>query len=193
MIKQTENLVSPENVSFDADDQYCGNDRLNISSAIESRIICGEGSPKGSIFHGPKVNFHFLTNAQTTNKGFLIRYHFTDDETYASEFLSIVCFDSRFWTVESDSTSEQGVARALIGGGGGVYIHIFRFCPTSFFWNKVDFKRRQSGRTRIYEYTPPPPISVLATALHPRLIRQFTLLRCLFKVVYAVTSHDDLL
>ena len=108
MIKQTENLVSHENVSFDADDQYCGNDRLNISSAIESRIICGEGSPKGSIFHGPKVNFHFLTNAQTTNKGFLIRYHFTDDETYASEFLSIVCFDSRFWTVESDSTSEQG-------------------------------------------------------------------------------------
>ena len=23
---------------------------------------------------------------------------------------------------------------------GGVYIHIFRFCPTSFFCNKVDFK-----------------------------------------------------
>ena len=28
--------------------------------------------------------------------------------------------------------------RTLIGG---VYIHIFRFCLTSFFWNKVDFKR----------------------------------------------------
>ena len=49
----------------------------------------------------------------------------------------------------------RAVARTLIGGGG-VYIHIFRFCPTSFFWNKVDFKRSQSGRTRIYEYTPPP-------------------------------------
>ena len=26
----------------------------------------------------------------------------------------------------------RAVARALMGGGG-VYIHIFRFCPTSFF------------------------------------------------------------
>ena len=57
----------------------------------------------------------------------------------------------------------RAVARALIGG---LYIHIFRSCPTSFFWNKVDFIRSQSGRTWIYEYTPPPPpISVLATAL----------------------------
>ena len=32
-------------------------------------------------------------------------------------------------------------ARTLIGGGGGVYIHIFGFCPTSFFCNKVDCKR----------------------------------------------------
>ena len=31
-------------------------------------------------------------------------------------------------------------ARTLIGGGG-VYIHVFRFCLTSFFCNKVDFKR----------------------------------------------------
>ena len=35
----------------------------------------------------------------------------------------------------------------------------------SFFCNKVDFKRNESGITRIYEYTPPPPISVLAPAL----------------------------
>ena len=27
----------------------------------------------------------------------------------------------------------RAVARALIGGGGVVYIHIFRLCPTSFF------------------------------------------------------------
>ncbi len=27
----------------------------------------------------------------------------------------------------------RAVARALIGGGGGVYIHIFVFCPTNFF------------------------------------------------------------
>ena len=31
----------------------------------------------------------------------------------------------------------KAVAKALIGG---VYIHIFRFCPTSFFSNKIDFK-----------------------------------------------------
>ena len=29
--------------------------------------------------------------------------------------------------------SHSAVARTLIGGGGGVYIHIFRFCLTSFF------------------------------------------------------------
>ena len=27
----------------------------------------------------------------------------------------------------------RAIARALIGGGGGVYIHIFVFCPTNFF------------------------------------------------------------
>lgn len=63
----------------------CRNDRLNISSATESRIICGQGSPKGSVFHGVKVFFHFLTNRQTTKKGFLIKYHFTDDETYSND------------------------------------------------------------------------------------------------------------
>ena len=29
----------------------------------------------------------------------------------------------------------RAVARTLIGGGGGVFIHIFMFCPTSFFSN----------------------------------------------------------
>ena len=32
----------------------------------------------------------------------------------------------------------RAVARTLIGG---VYIHIFRFCPTDFFWNQRYFKR----------------------------------------------------
>ena len=32
------------------------------------------------------------------------------------------------------------VARTLIGGGGGGgIIHIFMFCPTSFFWNQIKF------------------------------------------------------
>ena len=69
--------------------------------------------------------------------------------------------DQLWRCIENDYT--QG--RRQNANWGGVYIHIFRFCPTSFFWNEVDFKRSQSGRTRIYEYTPPPPISVLATAL----------------------------
>ena len=50
-----------------------------------------------------------------------------------------------------------GVTRALIGGvgwwGGGGGCHI------CFEMNlkTTDFKRNSSGRTRIYEYTPPPP------------------------------------
>ncbi len=28
---------------------------------------------------------------------------------------------------------DRAVARALIWGGGGLYIHIFVFCPTNFF------------------------------------------------------------
>ncbi|XP_028395052.1 tolloid-like protein 1 isoform X2 [Dendronephthya gigantea] len=66
-------------------DVRCTKDHLNISSSTESRIICGEGSPKASVFHGEKVNFHFITNARTTTKGFLVRYHFTDDETYKND------------------------------------------------------------------------------------------------------------
>ena len=58
-------------------------------------------------------------------------------------------------------------------GGGGVYIHIFVFCPTISFeinLKTTDFKRNSSGIAQIYEYTgtpppPPPPISALATAL----------------------------
>ena len=46
----------------------------------------------------------------------------------------------------------RGKARALIRGGG--YIHIFRFCPTNFFRNKIDFERN-----------PPPPINALASSL----------------------------
>ena len=33
--------------------------------------------------------------------------------------------------------SARGITRALIGGGGGVYIHIFVFCPTDFFLNQL--------------------------------------------------------
>ena len=52
--------------------------------------------------------------------------------------------------------------KALIGGGG-VYscIHVL---PDEFLLKSVvitvDFKRNSSGRTRIYEYTPPPQLTL---------------------------------
>ena len=49
---------------------------------------------------------------------------------------------------------------ALIGGGGDVYSYI-RVLPDEYLLKSVvitvDFKRNSSGRTRIYEYAPPPP------------------------------------
>ena len=54
--------------------------------------------------------------------------------------------------------------KALIGG---VYSYI-RVLPDEFLLKSVvitvDFKRNSSGRTRIYEYAPP-PINVLVSAL----------------------------
>ena len=56
--------------------------------------------------------------------------------------------------------------KALIGGG--VYSYI-RVLPDEFLLKSTvmttDFKRNSSGRTRIYEYTPPPPINALVSAL----------------------------
>ena len=53
----------------------------------------------------------------------------------------------------------RDVTRTLIGGGGGgVYIHIFMFCSTSFFLNQIQidqFEKKLVGQTWIYEYTPP--------------------------------------
>ena len=58
--------------------------------------------------------------------------------------------------------------KALIGGGGGVYSYI-RVLPDEFLLKSVvitvDFKRNLSGRTRIYEYAPPPPINALVSSL----------------------------
>ena len=60
------------------------------------------------------------------------------------------------------------VTKALIGGGGGAYSYI-RVLPDEFLLKSTvmttDFKRNLSGKTRIYEYPPPPPINALVTAL----------------------------
>ena len=54
---------------------------------------------------------------------------------------------------------DRAETKALIGGGGVYsYIHVL---PDEFLLKSVvitvDFKRNSSGRTRIYEYAPPPP------------------------------------
>ena len=68
----------------------------------------------------------------------------------------------------------RAVTKALIGGGGG-YSYI-RVLPDEFRLKSVaitvDFKRNSSGRTRIYEYAPPPPINALVTALKPAAHRE---------------------
>ena len=50
--------------------------------------------------------------------------------------------------------------KRMLPFGGGVYSYI-RVLPDEFLLKSVvitvDFKRNSSGRTRIYEYTPPPP------------------------------------
>ena len=58
--------------------------------------------------------------------------------------------------------------KALIGGGGA-YMNI-RVLPDEFLLKSTvmttDFKRNSSRRTRIYEYTPPPPpINALVSAM----------------------------
>ena len=76
---------------------------------------------------------------------------------------------SRFTDLGSSSPLRKNCSRvvraetkALIGGGGGggggAYSYI-RVLPDEFLLKSTvmttDFKRNSSGRTRIYEYTPP--------------------------------------
>ena len=49
-----------------------------------------------------------------------------------------------------------------MGGGGGVYINIFRFCPISFCFEIKLISKEVSRAEPEYMNTPPPPISVLA-------------------------------
>ena len=62
----------------------------------------------------------------------------------------------------------RAVARALIGGGGGVYSYI-RVMPDEFLFKSVVFKLMSKEISRAeHEYMnihPPPPINALATAL----------------------------
>ena len=63
--------------------------------------------------------------------------------------------------------SPRAETKPLIGGGGA-YSYI-RVLPDEFLLKSTvmttDFKRNSSGRTRIHEYAPPPPINALVSAL----------------------------
>ena len=56
---------------------------------------------------------------------------------------------------------DRAVTTALIGGGGGGEYSYIRVLPDEVLLKSTlmttDFKRNLSGRTRIYEYLPPPP------------------------------------
>ena len=58
--------------------------------------------------------------------------------------------------LKSGTFTHSGVTRALIGGGG-IFIYSCSARLISFEMNlkTKKFKRNSSGRTRIYEYTPP--------------------------------------
>ena len=67
--------------------------------------------------------------------------------------------------------------KALIGGGGGGAYSYICVLPDEFLLKSTvmttDFKRNSSGRTRIYEYAPPPPINALVSALDGSFVRFF--------------------
>ena len=56
--------------------------------------------------------------------------------------------------------------RTLIGGG--VFIHIFMFCPSSFFWNQIQiyqFEKKLVGQNMNIWINTPPPLYTLATTV----------------------------
>lgn len=66
-------------------DLTCSKDRLNVSGSVQQRRICGEGQPPTRVLKGNKIYFHFTTNSQTVKNGFLIKYYFSNDESYSSD------------------------------------------------------------------------------------------------------------
>ncbi len=86
-------------------------------------------------------------------------------------FLFTDCKNNRFQKKLIVQNTNRAVARALIGGGGCIFIYSCSARLISFEINlkTTDFKRNSSGITRIYEYTPPPPINALATALNTNI------------------------
>ena len=84
----------------------------------------------------------------------------------------------------------RGETRTLIGGGGCEYSYI-RVLPDEFLFKltlmTADFKRNSSGRTRRYEYSPPPPqINALVSPLGIACEKKLFLLHVLdFNAIFA--------
>ena len=74
--------------------------------------------------------------------------------SFAPYSVGIFSYSSHLDNIDKNHPNRTGGARTLIGGGG-VYIHIFGFCPTCFFCNQL--------------YTHTLRINALALALHPKL------------------------
>ena len=62
---------------------------------------------------------------------------------------------------EKQRIRDRAVTKALIGGGAYSYIRVL---PDEFLLKSTvmttDFKGNSSGRTRIYEYSPPPQLTL---------------------------------
>ena len=65
-----------------------------------------------------------------------LRYQLLDQSgevyCYMRMYKHFFAFVSKLYLIIAEYDTNRAVARTLIGGGGGV-IHIFMFCPTSFF------------------------------------------------------------
>ena len=63
----------------------------------------------------------------------------------------------------SPHPERRAVARTFMGGGGGVHIHVFMFCPTSFFSNQIQIHQFEKEICRAkHEYMnrhPPPQLT----------------------------------
>ena len=74
-------------------------------------------------------------------------YEVSDSQSVQSNFTNLAAQKSN--KALFDEALTRAVARTLIGGGGGVHIHIFMFCPTSFFSNQIQidqFEKKSVGQ-----------------------------------------------
>ena len=83
------------------------------------------------------VNMHTkLTLADlTTHEDFLGMYLIKkpDAKTITATLKDINRLKECQWQAYDRAPTTRAETKAFIGGGGGVHIHIFAFCPTNFF------------------------------------------------------------